>query len=375
LTCAGAVAAATGVLATAAQAAGPPLPKSANGKPVQLVAGGLTTPTSFAFGSGVVFEGDGGSLPTSPGGVYAIKNHTATKLSGSPAFVSGLVWRKGTLYVAGGFLTNTGATFKLLAWSGWNGTAFTKQKTIYTAPKKFDGFNGLAIGPDGRLYVGVDVGLLTRNDHGPAKTPYVYDILSLNTNGKGLQVYARGMRQPWQLAFASGDSRPFVTDFGQDCTGKNPCPDNAKPPAVPDFVLHVKKGDNYGFPKCNWAKGSKCSGFTKPFQSFAPHTDNGGIAIVGKTIYLGQFGFDQPAHKPQVVTMSTSGGKVTPFLTGSPVPILAIGASGGFLYVGAGAESPGQGFVYRVQLTSASNKPAPTPATPTTPSTGPAFTG
>src|SRR5437588_8909037 len=100
LTCAGAVAAATGALATAAQAAGPPLPKSANGKPVTLVAGGLTTPTSFAFGGGAIFEGDGGSLPTTPGGVYVIKNHTATKLSGSPSFVSGLVWRKGTLYVA-----------------------------------------------------------------------------------------------------------------------------------------------------------------------------------------------------------------------------------------------------------------------------------
>lgn len=368
LSCAGAVAAATGCLATAAQAAGPPLPKAANGKPVTVVAGGLTTPTSFAFGGGVIFEGDGGSLPTAPGGVYAIKNHTATKLSGSPSFVSGLAWRKGTLYVAGGFLAGNGATFKILAWSGWNGTRFAKQKAIYTAPKAFQGFNGLAIGPDGRLYIGVDVGLLNNNDHGAAKTPYVYDILSMNTNGKGLKVYAKGMRQPWQLAFAPGDSRPFATNFGQDCTGPNPCPDNAKPPAVPDFVLHVKQGDNYGFPKCNWTKGSKCSGFTTPFKQFAPHTDVGGIAIVGTTIYLGEFGFDAPARPSQVVTMSVTGGKVTPFLTGSPVPTMAVGASGGYLYVGAGAESPGQAFVYRVRITSSAAAAPPA-------STAPAFTG
>src|SRR5947209_3100606 len=281
LTSAAAVAAATGALATAAQAAGPPLPKAANGKPVTLVAGGVTTPTSFAFGGGAIFEGDGGSPPDSPGGVYLIKNGTATRLPGSPTFVSGLAWRNGTLYVAAGNLGPSGATFQILAWSGWNGTTFATQKAIYTAPKNFKGFNGLAFGPDGRLYIGVDVGLLNNNDHGPAKTPFVYDILSMKTSGKGLTVYARGMRQPWQLTFAKGDNRPFVTNFGQDCTGKNPCPDNAKPPAVPDFVLHVKKGDNYGFPKCNWTKGSKCAGFTKPFKEFAPHSDVGGIVAVG----------------------------------------------------------------------------------------------
>jgi len=61
--------------------------------------------------------------------------------------------------VAAGFLTAKAATVKLLAWSGWNGTKFTRQKAIYTAPKGVQGFNGLAFGPDGRLYVGVDLGL------------------------------------------------------------------------------------------------------------------------------------------------------------------------------------------------------------------------
>jgi glucose/arabinose dehydrogenase len=354
LTCAGAVFAATGALDTAAQAAsGPPLPKAANGKPVTLVAAGLTTPTSFAFGGGTVFEGDGGSLPASPGGVYALKAGTATKVSGSPTFVSGLVWRKGTLYIAGAVFGAKGAIVShLYAWSGWNGTKFGKQKVIYTAPKGFPGFNGITFGPDGRLYAGVDVSLSQQNDHGPAtkKTPYVYDILSFTAAGKGLKVFATGMRQPWQLAFAKGDSSPFVTDLGQDCTGKNPCSSSAPAPNVPDFVLHVKKGSNFGFPQCNRTKGSKCKGFTQPFKLFPAHTDVGGIAIVGKTIYLGEFGFAAPARPAQVVTVSTKGGKVKPFLTGTPVPIIAIGASGGYLYVGAPGNNPGEGFVYRVHL-------------------------
>ena len=44
---------------------------------------------------------------------------------------------------------------------------------------------------DGRLYVGVDVGLTDGNDHGPASTsPYLYDILTFRANGTGLHACA-----------------------------------------------------------------------------------------------------------------------------------------------------------------------------------------
>src|ERR1700733_11297730 len=161
---------ATGVAASTAMAAGPPPPPTAtNGHQVQLVASGLHTPTSFAFGGGNVFEGDGGAeSKTAPpnGGVFLLKGGTATLIPGSPQFVAGLAWRAGALYVSGGFVTT--GKWQLLKWSGWNGTTFTKQKAIYTAPKKFQGFNGLAFGADGRLYVGADTGLLNNNDHGPS---------------------------------------------------------------------------------------------------------------------------------------------------------------------------------------------------------------
>src|SRR3984885_10235933 len=203
---------ATGVAASTAMAAGPPPPpKATKGHKVQLVASGLPTPTSFAFGGGNVFEGDGGAetnkVPN--GGVFVLKNGTGTLIPGSPQFVAGLAWHQGALYVSGGALTATGPKWQLWKWSGWNGTTFTSQKAIYTAPKKFQGFNGIGFGADGRLYVGVDVGLTDNNDHGPAKTPYVYDIQSLKPNGKNLKVFASGIRQPWQMAFAPGSRSPF----------------------------------------------------------------------------------------------------------------------------------------------------------------------
>jgi glucose/arabinose dehydrogenase len=317
-----------GVVATATAASGPPAPVGAKGvKVTQFAAGGgLTTPTSFAFGGGNVFEGDGGSESSQVpnGGVFLLKGGTGIKLDGSPNFVGGLVWHKGTLYVSGASAGATGIQFQLQAWSGWTGSKFTKRKVIYTAPKGFQGFNGLAFGPDGRLYVGVDVGLLNGNDHGPSTTsPYVYDILSLKPNGKGLKVFATGIRQPWQFAFEKGSSDPFVSDLGQDSAAKNP----------PDFLLKVHKGDNYGFPQCNQTNAKKCKGFTKPFKQFTPHTDIMGLAIVGKTLYMTSF-IGNHGKAGEVLSMPLNGGKVKTVATGQVAPIVGLGANGGSLYVG-----------------------------------------
>lgn len=331
---------ATGVLASAASAAGPPpLPKGVGGAKVSLFAAGLHTPTSFAFGGGNVFEGDGGvesqSAPPN-GGVFVLKGGQGTLIAGSPQFVAGLAWHQGALYISGGSVTGPhSAKWQLLKWSGWNGTTFTKRQAIYTAPKKFDGFNGLAFGGDGRLYVGVDVGLTDGNDHGPAKTPYVYDILSIKPNGKGLKVFATGIRQPWQMAFPSGSSSPFVSDLGQDSGAKNP----------PDFVLRVHQGDNFGFPGCNWTDASKCQGFAKPFQQFGPHTDIMGMTIMGQRLYMTSFlGTTGMGPGGEVVSMPISGGALKPVVKGFIAPTVGLGVHGGSLYVG----EVGPGLVFKV---------------------------
>lgn len=325
-----------GAVASVASAAGPPPPpKGVGGAKVQLVASGLHTPTSFAFGAGTLFEGDGGSETAKPpnGGVFAIKNGTGTQISGSPQFVAGLAWHKGSLYVSGGSVTGpTSASWQILKWSGWNGTTFTNRRVVYTAPKGFQGFNGLAFGANGRLYVGVDVGLLNGNDHGPAKTPFVYDILSMKPNGKNLKVFATGIRQPWQLAFPKGSSSPFVSDLGQDKGAKNP----------PDFVLRVHQGDTYGFPTCNWIVPSKCAGLAKPFQRFSPHTDIMGLAIVGNRLYMTSFlGTTGKGPGGEVLSMPLKGGTAKPVVTGFVAPTVGLGVNAKSLYVG---ELTGQVF-------------------------------
>ncbi len=334
---------ACGALAATADAAGPPPPTSTNGKSVHLVAqgGGIATPTSFAFGDHQVFEGDGGSSSSSGppnGGVFLLKHGTGNKLAGSPNFVSGLAWRKGTLYVAGGSFTAAGPRFKILAWSKWNGHRFRKRRAIYTAPKTFQGFNGLAFGPHGRLYVGVDVGLLNNNDHGPANTsPYLYDILSMKHNGKDLKVFAQGMRQPWQMVFPAHSGSPYVSDLGQDTPTK-------VANKSPDFLLRVNAGDNYGFPKCTWRFPKLCKGFSTPLRMFSPHTDVMGLGIIGGRIYMSEFVGNQ-GKSGLVVSLPLSGqGAPKTLLTGFVAPVVGLATHKGWVYVG---ELTGQ--VFRVK--------------------------
>jgi glucose/arabinose dehydrogenase len=327
---------ATAVASTAAMAAGAngdgttPLPTATNGSAVQLVAVGLQTPTSFAFGDGAVFEGDAGSLTSSGtpnGGVFVLNGGVATLIPGSPPFVMGLAWHNGALYVSGGNPQATkNGTWQLSRWSGWNGTAFTEQKAIYTPPQSFDGFNGLAFGPNGRLYVGVDTGATNGNDHGPAtKSKYLYDILSLSTSGKDLKVFATGIRQPWQMVFPPGSALPLVSDLGQDKGATNP----------PDFILKVHPGDDFGFPQCNWTATSPCAGFAKPFKKFAPHTDPMGVSVIGSRLYLTSY-LGPSANGPGgvVYSMPLKGGKLTARVTGFVAAIVGLGEHDGSLYIG-----------------------------------------
>ena len=330
---------------TASAASGPPPPKSPTGGKITQIAagGGLATPTSFAFGDGQVFEGDAGKetsrVPN--GGVFVLRNGTGDRLGGSPGYVSGLAWHAGSLYVAGGSITGGAARWTIQRWSGGNGTGFTSQTAIYTAPRRFQGFNGIAFGPHGRLYVGVAVQGTNHTAHGPASTsPYLYSILTLNADGTGLKVFATGIRQPWQMAFAPGSASPFVSALGQD-----------KPASLnpPDFVLKVHQGDDYGFPRCTRVVARNCQGDTKPFKVFAPHSDIMGLAIVGHRLYMTSFVGLHPTARSQggeVLSMPLSGGGVSPVLTGFVAPTVGLAAHDGTLYVG---ELTGQVFSVRPQ--------------------------
>jgi glucose/arabinose dehydrogenase len=289
-------------------------PVTSRGRPAQLVAGYVGTPTAFAFSPNHVFMSDGTLHPLGIGGVYLLEHGTARRLADSPPFSNGLAWRNGALFIS--------TANQLLAWRGWTGQKFTRSHVIYTAQPGFSGFTGLAFGPSGRLYVGV--GQAPTSDHAPASAADRYDILSMTARGTQVRIVARGIRDPWQLVFRAGSVSPFATDPGQ-LAGAQP---------APDLLLRVRQGQNYGFPTCNWTQTSLCRGFARPVRRFAAHSDPLGLAIVGQRLYISEFGVRTPAQVISIPLSLAHQGQVA--LSGFPSRrhIVGLGAHDGWVYVG-----------------------------------------
>jgi len=300
--------------AVAAGAAGTPV--AATGAPVQLIATGMPTPTAFAWDGSTMFVGEGPSVPNfAPGGLFTLANGAATAVPGSPKFVYGLAWHAGKLYVS------TGPTIEVM--SGWDGTSFASIKTVWSGPPQFYGFNGIAFGPDGRLYAGLG---LEEAAYDHSKDPYRLSqaVVSMTASGKDLRIVARGLRQPFQLYFPPGSRYPYVGDESQDA-GAIP----------PDEIVIAKPGQNYGFPTCTWLVLSKCRHFARPLVLLPQHASPMGISSAGNELYVALFtGIGGNGFNPEVVTIPIHGGKPTPFVTGFGVQIIALAIHQGELYVG-----------------------------------------
>jgi glucose/arabinose dehydrogenase len=314
----------------AATAQAPPPPTATNGAAVTTLApaGSVATPTEFAFFRRAAFVGAYGDPedPTVKGGVFRIRNGKAKRLRNSPRrAVSGIAWRKGTrkLYVA--------VNKRIVVMSRWNGHRFLRTRTIYRGPTGFNGFTGLAFGPDNRLYSGVS--LNDQTDQKPDTGPFARSVVSLKPNGTDIKVVATGLRQPWQLTFVSGNPNPFVSVLADERT-----------PTPPDWIVNAKPGQNYGYPTCTQLVKKDCAGFDKPIALLENHSSPMGISPIGQTLYVALFGGLNVQDKPTVVSMNTHGHQITPFLTGYVAPVLAVGTRKGSVYTGDLT-----GAIYRVK--------------------------
>ncbi len=305
------------VAASAGSAAGPPPPpKAAGGQAVAVLARGVPTPTAFAFGAGQVFVAAAGDEqhPKITGGVYTLRGGQAAKFPGSPRAVFGLAFGKGTLYVS------TGSA--ILAWSGWNGRSFKQKRVVTRGPGNFSGFNGLALGPDGRLYSGVSLGNRKTDDFQHGATSYANGFLAIDTRTGRLELIATGLRQPWQAVFVPGLRGAVVDDLSQENLGRK---------RPPDRIVVAVPGSDFGFPDCP-AQPKSCGQYPKPFAVFPAHASPTGLGLVGKRLYVGLFG--GTGKGPEVVAMSSKGGAYRPFLTGFVAPVVGVGGHAGRLYVG-----------------------------------------
>jgi glucose/arabinose dehydrogenase len=134
--------------------------------------------------------------------------------------------------------------------------------------------NSIAFGPDGKVYLSIGA----RSDHGEDPNnrqvlgevgPLEAGILRFDPDGGGLERYAEGLRNPYDLAFdASG--RLFATDNGPDF-------------GPPERLHAIVQGGHYGYPYYGCAVCPPAPpdlAITPPIAQFTPHG-----AITGITAY------------------------------------------------------------------------------------------
>ena len=223
----------------------------------------VPAPTSLAFGpDGRLYAG------STNGAVYAVADRDGDRRGETvePFAVGldtplGLAWVGPELYVS--------VRGSVVAVSDANGDGLTERRRVVISGLPSFGLHqndSLALGADGTLYLGQG----TPCDHCVASDPRSGTILRFKPDGSGLGVFARGMRNPYGLAFNSlGDL--FATDNGRDDLGAD------EPPEELNFI---RQGGNYGWPDC-WPGrlAAACASVTQPVATFSAHTSADGLAF------------------------------------------------------------------------------------------------
>ncbi|MAS36851.1 MAG: hypothetical protein CL610_22795 [Anaerolineaceae bacterium] len=125
--------------------------------------------------------------------------------------------------------------------------------------------NGIDIGPDGHIYVGVGA----TSDHGPLNEPMEASMLRVDPASGNVDIFATGLRNAYDLVFLpNGDL--FTTD-------NNPTEVNRTLRLIPPEELNfIEEGRDYGFPDVygNPPAGDDSTG---PVTEFYPSVTSAGI--------------------------------------------------------------------------------------------------
>jgi glucose/arabinose dehydrogenase len=152
-----------------------------------------------------------------------------------------------------------------------NGKSDTSRIVIKDLPFGRHQNDNLKFGPDGWLYMGVG----STCDACVEADARSATILRINPDTGQFEIYATGMRNPYDLAFHPLTGALFATDNGRDDLGLE----------IPKEELnHIVQGGNYGFPNC-WdeLQGTSCDGTIPAIAFFESHSSANGLVIYDGT--------------------------------------------------------------------------------------------
>ena len=232
----------------------------------------------------------------------------------------GLLWYHDELYVA--------SKERVDAYSGFDGTAFAKKRTVVTFPSGVGEVNGLAISAAGRISLGIS----SPCDACDPTSKYSAAVVSFLSDGTGLRVDASGIRAAVGLTYDATTGDLFATMNQRDDLG-------SKTPG--DWLGVIATGQDWKYPDCYGQGGSACTGSPDPVAELDTHAAVSGVAITddgvggsGRAALVAEY----TQGVVQRVTLSGSGtkttGKASTFLTGFEAPVPVITGADGALYVG-----------------------------------------
>ncbi len=218
-----------------------------------IMASGFTEPTAITIGPDRRLY-----VAQQNGAFLAFNGHTTVTIASVPGVPLGLAWHGQTLYASW-----TGHISRLTPSSGYR--SFRSRVIVSGLPVGKHQNDGLTF-RGGWMYVGVGstCNACTESDARSAT------IMRFHLDGRHAQIYARGLRNPYGLAFRPATGRLYATDNGRDDYGNS----------VPDELNLIRQGGNYGWPNC-WGRGqgAGCAGTIPPVAEFEPHSSADGLVF------------------------------------------------------------------------------------------------
>jgi glucose/arabinose dehydrogenase len=302
---------------------------------VGIFASGLAQPTAMAYGP------DGRIYVTQNGGtLVAIRSGTRRPAALVRGFriPLGLAWRGHDLFVS-----EQGRLERLTL---RNGHLVDRRVLVKGLPFGEHQQDNVVVAPGGkRLYWGSG----STCDACKEKDARNATVLSLRPDGSDLRVVARGLRNPYGLAFQPGTGRLYASVNGQDELGTVGDPEPA------EMAVVIKPGAFYGWPRC-WPNArtlrlsGSCGGVTRPAAYLEPHSSADGIAFWQGDLFVaewGQYLSNRFGRRVVRIDLAPNGKarRVTTFASGFAHPLaLLFDRKGGLLVA-----DWGRGVVYRIQ--------------------------
>jgi glucose/arabinose dehydrogenase len=267
--------------------------KTRAGVRAEVFARGLGQPTNVAFDpAGGVWTTSGGNVTARSDGVWYVRRRGARPVHAISRLYSalGLAWYRGELYVTHVVPYSDAAsrwTARVTAFSGFDGRRFKRRRTVVSGlPTGRHRINSIVAGHGGRLYVGLG----SQYDNRASRSRLAGTVLSFPPSGRGIRIEARGLRNPYGLAFVPNTDALVISEHGRDDLGAR------RPPEEVNLVHTGGGAPHFGFPRCFNQGGTRCRGMRAPIALLAPHSAPGGVAhfprygAYGPSAYVVQFG-------------------------------------------------------------------------------------